>query len=119
MGTTAADACQRHVFEKRLCPVAPESRLVQPPIAGLMPCDAPPLREPLPPEPELRALRDGLDPQLDDQPPIVAEPLPLARRQRRNAGPARKKTTKYKGVTAMNWLAPIPSAGWMINGTKL
>jgi hypothetical protein len=80
----------------------PEARLVQPPTDGLVLGDVPPLREPPPPDLDLRALRDDLDQQIDDQPPVIAEPLAPARCRRRNAGPARKKTTKYKGVTRID-----------------
>ena len=80
----------------------PESRLVQPPTDGLVLGDTPPLREPPPPDLDLRALRYDLDQQIDYQPPITPEPLSPARRRRRNAGPARKKTTKYKGVTRID-----------------
>lgn len=80
----------------------PESMLVQPSTDGFVLGDAPPPLEPPPPDLDLRALRDDLDQQIDYQPPIIAEPMSLARRRRRSAGPARKKTTKYKGVTRID-----------------
>jgi len=79
----------------------PESLLVQPSTDGLVLGDAPAPPEPPPPDLDLRALRYDLDQQIDYQPPIIAEPMSPARR-RRNAGPARKKTTKYKGVTRID-----------------
>jgi len=66
---------------------------------------------------DLRALRDDLDPQIDYQPPIIAEPLSPARRQWRNAGPARKKTTKYKGVTRIDREAGRQPDGRRITAT--
>jgi hypothetical protein len=92
----------------------PESRLVQPPTDGLVLGDAPPLRQPPPPDLDLRALRHELDQQIEYQPPIVAEPLSPARRRRRNAGPARKKTTKYKGVTRID-----RNAGRQLDGRRI
>jgi hypothetical protein len=80
----------------------PESRLVQPPTTGLVLGDAPPLREPPPPDLDLHALRYDLDQEIDYQPPIAPAPQSPARRRRRNAGPARKKTTRYKGVTRID-----------------
>jgi hypothetical protein len=95
----------------------PEARLVQSPTDGLVLGDAPPLREPPPPDLDLRALRYDLDQQIDDQPPIIAEPLVLPRRRRRNTGPARKKTTKYKGVTRIDRDAGRHSDGRRITAT--
>jgi hypothetical protein len=80
----------------------PKSRLVQLSTDGVMPGDAPPLREALPPDLDLRVLRDDLDPQIDEQPPIVADPLSPDHRRLRNAGPPRKKTTTYKGATRID-----------------
>jgi hypothetical protein len=94
----------------------PESRLVQPSTDGLVLGDAPPLREPPPPDLDLRALRDDFDQQIDYQPPVIAEPLAPARR-RRNAEPARKKTTKYKGVTRIDRDAGRHSDGRRITAT--
>jgi hypothetical protein len=76
----------------------PEARLVEPPPDGLVFADVP-LREP--PDHDLRAPRTDLDPQIISQPPIVAEP-PAPTRGRRKAGPARKKTTRHKGVTRID-----------------
>jgi hypothetical protein len=95
----------------------PESRLVQLPTDGLVLGDAPPLREPPPPALDLCALRYDLDQPIDYQPAIVAESLAPARRRRRNAGPARKKTTKYKGVTRIDREAGRHSDGRRITAT--
>ena len=109
----------------------PKSRLVQLSTDGVMPGDAPPLREPLPPDLDLRALRDDID-----QPPIVADPLSPDHRRLRNAGPPRKKITTQRhtwlyGAGAQSdltvsrsrpcddRLASVPSVRWRINGTKL
>jgi hypothetical protein len=95
----------------------PESRLVQPPTDGLVLGGAPQLQEPPSPDLDLRALRYDLDQPIDDQPPIVAESLAPARRRQRNAGPARKKTTKYKGVTRIDRDAGRHSDGRRITAT--
>ena len=92
----------------------PESRLVQPSTDGLVLGDASPPREPPPPDLDLRALRYDLEQQIDYQPPIVAEPPFPARCRRRNTGPARKKTTKYKGVTRID-----RDAGRQLDGQRI
>jgi hypothetical protein len=95
----------------------PEARLVRPPTDGLVFGDAPPLREPPPPDLDLRALCDDLDQQINNESPVVAAPLAPARAQRRNAGSARKKTTKYKGVTRIDRDAGRQSDGRRITAT--
>jgi hypothetical protein len=98
-------------------PGLPASRLVQPPTDGLVLGDAPRLREPTLPDLDLRALRYDLDQPIDYQPTIVAKSLAPARRRRRNAGPARKKTTKYKGVMRIDRDAGRHSDGPRITAT--
>jgi hypothetical protein len=86
----------------------PEARLGEPLPDGLVFADAPLLRQSS--DLDLRAPRTDLVPLIASQPPAPT-------RRRRSAGPARKKTTRHKGVTRIDRDAGRQSDGRRITAT--